>query len=76
MTADDPVHMENAMTYTLALKAAKVPVELHMYPEGGHGYGLRPSVHSVSHWPDRVAEWMKTRGILKGKQSVSVLGFE
>ncbi len=67
MTVDDPVHMENAMAYTLALKAAKVSVELHMYPSGGHGYGLRPSTHDVSHWPVRAAEWLKTQGWLKAK---------
>ena len=38
---DDPVHVENAVVYFLALKAAKVPAELHIYAGGGHGYGLR-----------------------------------
>lgn len=65
MTADDPVHMENAMVYTLALKGAHVPVELHLYPNGGHGYGMRPSDKGVSHWPERAAEWLKTQGWLK-----------
>ena len=67
MTADDPVHMENAMVYTLALKNAHVPVELHLYPNGGHGYGMRPSDKSVSHWPERAAEWLKSQGWLKPK---------
>ncbi len=67
MTADDPIHMENAMAYTLALKNAGVSAELHMYPTGGHGYGLRPSDHAVSSWPARAAEWMKTQGWLKRK---------
>jgi len=67
MTVDDPVHMENAMVYTLALKAAKVPVELHMYPSGGHGYGLRKSDHAVSHWPERAADWLRTQGWLTRK---------
>jgi acetyl esterase/lipase len=61
MTEDDPVHVENAFTYALALKNAKVPVELHIYPVGGHGYGLRPSNNEVSHWPDRAATWLKDR---------------
>jgi acetyl esterase/lipase len=65
MTQDDPVHVENAYTYALALKKAKVPAELHVYPTGGHGYGLRPSPNMVSHWPDRAAEWMKAQGWLK-----------
>jgi acetyl esterase/lipase len=38
---NDPVNVENATVYFLQLKAAKVPAELHIYAEGGHGYGLR-----------------------------------
>ena len=65
MTQDDPVHVENACVYSLALKNAKVPCELHLYPDGGHGYGLRPSAHAVTTWPARAAEWMEKRGLLK-----------
>ena len=38
---DDPVHVENSTVYFLALKNAKVPAEMHIYANGGHGYGLR-----------------------------------
>lgn len=65
MTEDDPIHVENAFVYALALKKAKVPVELHVYPTGGHGYGLRPSPNGVSHWPERAAEWLTAQGWLK-----------
>ncbi len=65
-TEDDPVHVENVLAYSLALKNAKVPFELHVYPEGGHGYGLRPSNNQISHWPHLVELWMKSRGLLKG----------
>lgn len=68
MTQDDPVHVENALVYTLALQKAKVPVELHLYPVGGHGYGMRPSKNPVSHWPDRVAEWLTAQGWLAAKK--------
>ncbi len=64
MSADDPVRVEGALFYTLALKQAGVPVELHVYPTGGHGYGLRRTENPVTHWPDRVADWMKSRGWL------------
>lgn len=67
MTQDDPIHVENAYTYALALKNAKVSAELHVYPTGGHGYGLRPSPNMVSHWPDRAAEWLKAQGWLKAR---------
>lgn len=65
MAQDDSVRVENALFYALALKNAKVPCELHIYPTGGHGYGLRPSEHAVTTWPARAAEWMEKRGLLK-----------
>jgi acetyl esterase/lipase len=65
MTQDDPVRVESALYYTLALQQAKVPVELHIYPTGGHGYGLRPSKEAVLTWPQRAAEWMAGRGLLE-----------
>ena len=65
MTEDDPVRLENALSYTLALKQAKVPVELHVYPSGGHGYGLRRTKELVTTWPDRAAEWMRAREIIR-----------
>ncbi len=65
MTQDDPIRVENALTYALAMKHAKVPVELHVYAAGGHGYGLRPSEHAVTSWPQRAAEWLKAQGWLK-----------
>jgi len=65
MAEDDPVRVENAIYYTLALKNAKVPCELHVYPTGGHGYGLRPNGQEVTTWPQRAAEWMGARGLLK-----------
>lgn len=68
ITQDDPVKVEGAIAYGLALKAAKVPWELHIYPSGGHGYGLRPSPHAVVTWPARAGEWMKTAGLLEKKQ--------
>jgi acetyl esterase/lipase len=67
MTQDDPVGVEGAFTYMLALKKARVHGEIHVYPRGGHGYGLRPSANAVSHWPARAAEWMAAEGLLKAK---------
>ena len=65
ISTDDPVRVENAMFYSIALKEAKVPVELHVYAQGGHGYGLRRTDQPVTTWPDRVTDWMKSRGLLK-----------
>jgi acetyl esterase/lipase len=58
MAADDPVRVENALYYAAALHKAKVPIELHIYPTGGHGYGLRPTKELVTTWPQRASEWL------------------
>ncbi len=57
---DDPVHVENAVVYFMALKNAKVPAELHIYAQGGHGYGLRLTALPVTTWPQRVENWLRT----------------
>jgi acetyl esterase/lipase len=63
---DDPVHEENALLYFQALKEAKVPAELHLYAQGGHGYGLRPTDLPVTHWPRLVETWFHTIHVLPG----------
>jgi acetyl esterase/lipase len=63
---DDPVHVENAVEYFMALKKAGVPAELHVYTKGGHGYGLRPTDLPVTTWPHTAAIWLHTIGVLPG----------
>jgi acetyl esterase/lipase len=57
---DDPVHVENSTVYFLALKNAKVPAEMHVYANGGHGYGLRRTELPVTGWPKLVETWLQT----------------
>lgn len=64
ISADDPVRVEGPLAYTLALKQAGVPVELHVYPTGGHGYGLRRTENPVTTWPDRAQDWLRSQGLL------------
>ena len=61
---DDPVHVENALVYFAALKNAKVAAELHIYAQGGHGYGLRPTALPVTTWPRSVEQWLRTIHVL------------
>jgi len=57
---DDPVHVENALVYYQQLKNAQVPAELHVYPDGGHGYGLRATGKSApANWPRDVEKWLR-----------------
>jgi acetyl esterase/lipase len=56
--------VEDALSYYMGLRAAKVPVELHAYAQDGHAFGLRPSKVPVSSWPQLVDKWLETIGII------------
>jgi acetyl esterase/lipase len=62
---DDPVHVENSTVYFLQLKNANVPAELHIYAQGGHGYGLRRTALPVTTWPKSVEAWLHTIKMLQ-----------
>lgn len=62
---DDPVdNGNNSLVYFMALKNAGVPVEMHVYAQGGRGFGLRPTQLPISHWPELVENWLRTIGII------------
>jgi acetyl esterase/lipase len=63
-TEDDSLQVENSLAYYAALKDAQVPAEMHLYPSGGHGYGLRPLPNTVSAWPVRAQDWLRAIGVL------------
>ncbi|MFN2570038.1 MAG: alpha/beta hydrolase [Gemmatimonadales bacterium] len=54
----------NTLIYYTALKDAGVPVELHMYAEGRHAFGLRRTTFPITAWPQLVDTWLKTLGII------------
>lgn len=58
-TQDDKSYIDSSLFYYYALKEANVPVAMHLYPSGGHGYGLRNTGHTVNEWPHRVISWMR-----------------
>ena len=55
------------MKLYLALRAAGVPAELHVYATGGHGYGMRKMDKPCASWPARCEEWLRSRGLLAAK---------
>ena len=62
---DASVPVENSLRLMAALRAAKVPVEAHLFEEGGHGFGLRFAVGKpVAAWPDLVLSWMRRKGLM------------
>jgi acetyl esterase/lipase len=64
---DKAVPAENSIYFYLALRKAKVPAELHLFPKGQHGFGLGPKVGAASAWPALCQKWMEESGFLKGK---------
>lgn len=58
---DDHVDsVDDSLAYYIALKKAGVPVEMHLYAQGGHGFGLRRTSLPVTAWPRLVETWLVT----------------
>lgn len=65
---DDGLTSENSIRFYLALKEKGVSAELHIYSEGGHGFGIRQRGLPVSHWGDRFFDWLRVQGLLTAKK--------
>ena len=62
---NDPVdNINNSLVYYLALKNAGVPVEMHLYAQGGHAFGLRRTKFPITEWPRLVETWLGTIGMI------------
>lgn len=58
-SADDAtVKVENSIAFYLACHKFKIPVEMHLYPKGGHGYGMNNPT-TGDKWFDRLGNWLK-----------------
>jgi acetyl esterase/lipase len=61
---DDPVDsVNNSLVYYIALKNAGVPVEMHLYAQGGHAFGVRRTKFPITDWPQLVETWLGTIGM-------------
>jgi dipeptidyl aminopeptidase/acylaminoacyl peptidase len=61
---DESVVVENSLMLRRALLARKIPVETHLYPDGGHGFGLRLARgKSVEGWQELLHAWGRKRGV-------------
>jgi acetyl esterase/lipase len=65
---DKVVLPENSIRFYRALCQKKVPAELHIYEKGRHGVGLGVGLGAVSAWPEQLAGWLKTRGLLAAEK--------
>lgn len=61
---DDVVPVENTLRLRAALRARGVPVETHLFANGGHGFGLRRAIGKpVEVWPALWRDWARTVGL-------------
>jgi acetyl esterase/lipase len=62
---DDHVdNVNDSLAYYIALKKAGVPVEMHLYAQGGHAFGLRRTKFPITGWPQLVETWLGTIGMI------------
>ncbi len=62
---DDHVdNVDDSLAYYIALKKAGVPVEMHLYAQGGHAFGLRRTKLPITGWPQLVETWLGTIGMI------------
>jgi acetyl esterase/lipase len=56
--------VSDSLAYYIALEKAGVPVEMHLYAQGGHAFGLRRTKFPITEWPQLVDRWLLTLGII------------
>jgi acetyl esterase/lipase len=62
---DDHVdNVDDSLAYYIALKKAGGPVEMHLYAQGGHAFGLRRTKLPITGWPRLVETWLATIGMI------------
>lgn len=61
---DDEDDVNDSLVYYIALKNASVPVEMHLYAQGGHAFGLRRTKFPITAWPQLVETWLESIGII------------
>jgi acetyl esterase/lipase len=58
-TDDKSVPVENSLMLYQALKDKAIPAEMHIYPKGGHGFGLALGIPATESWTDRCIDWLR-----------------
>ena len=56
--------VRQSLVYYMALAKTHVPAELHIYPRGGHAFGLRMTNLPITHWPELADAWLRTIGVI------------
>lgn len=56
---DDEDNVDDALAYYIALKHAHVATEMHLYPHGGHAFGVRRTSLPITQWPELMYSWLR-----------------
>jgi acetyl esterase/lipase len=66
LVADDDNHTDSVLKLFELYHAAKIPVEVHIFTKGGHGFnqGQRSRLVTIKNWPQRLADWLADNNIL------------
>lgn len=68
-TDDAAVPVENSLQFYAAARRAKVPVEMHVFETGRHGFGLGTGNPTLARWPDLAVAWLASHGWLGRAQA-------
>jgi acetyl esterase/lipase len=68
LAADDPLFGNGGFGLIDSWRAAKRPVEFHLFEQGGHGFGMYPKTTTSTGWFDEFARWMTMHGWMKPAQ--------
>ena len=61
---DNPRIVDSTLRLYETWRQAKIPAELHIFPSGGHGFGMRKSGAPTDSWTDRFTEWFRVQGLI------------
>ncbi|MCF6334053.1 MAG: prolyl oligopeptidase family serine peptidase, partial [Draconibacterium sp.] len=62
---DKTVPPRNSVEFYLQLKKNNVPAEMHIFREGGHGFGITKKNLPVDQWPNLFFDWLKAMKIVE-----------
>ena len=65
---DKAVVPQNSINYYLALLANNVPVSMHIYPTGEHGWGFRDSFAYKRQWTGELEKWLREGVVFNDKE--------
>lgn len=65
LASDDPIFGNAGYGLIDSWKAAKRPVEFHLYEQGGHGFGMYPKETTSTGWFEAFASWLRMHGYIR-----------